>query len=494
MLERHATHVAGLAAALSSIAGAAVANRAFTHGILDRAVVAWSCIALCGAAAAAWLPRLQAWAPGWRPRASEEEAAVRRILASLALRSVSATRGPDLELKIEVESSSKNTPTRRTSSAALIAEVAEGKSRRIQLIGPAGAGKSAVATRLAVKLGETWLSGESQKVPLYIPLQMWDRPEPSPHDFEKWLEETCARLYSVRAPLVAFWIRTGGAVLVLDGLETVVDDCRDRLISALNSWASHYEASVLATCRKDVYLGLRVNMEADAVASILPLEAGQLESLVSRLAAIGMADAGRLIPALERVLDQNPAWTTALRTPLIASLIAEGTPMKEEDQLLLPGGTEADDVGLTELLRGDSLLKKGQLDSAARCYRHAHDSSSAGWRAQAAFRIGLVMEMQGLGESAHEAFVEALSLKVQKVFDREYPAAPLTAEEKKIVSIMEAGVGYDTATVACDANLSVSAAEGAISQLKQKGLVELLLYRPRARYALSSVEAVEGLV
>ncbi|MCP2340065.1 NACHT domain-containing protein [Actinomadura rupiterrae] len=213
-------------------------------------------------------------------------------------------------------------------------------SGRLVILGPLGAGKSVLATALAVQLMERHRNGP---VPVLVPLAGW---VPSREGVLKWAARRLAAAHPdlgrsvADARLVAAGLlETGRVIPVLDGLDEIPAEARATAIAELNRVGAAKLPLVL-TSRPEEYTGAveaaGTRLKDAAVVELRPLVAGQI------LASLPTADDGtgadeRWRPVVEALEsgDAEPV-REALASPLMVGLAraAYGRPDDDPSELL----------------------------------------------------------------------------------------------------------------------------------------------------------------
>ena len=123
------------------------------------------------------------------------------------------------------------------------------RNSRLVILGEPGAGKTYSLWRIAAKLAEEALENVKQPLPVIVPLNRWDDPSQSLHDFilqqMSSFSEYFEDLYRAKLILPLF-----------DALNEIPFDQREQKLPQLRDWLTKYTFnSLLLTCRKRDYRG-----------------------------------------------------------------------------------------------------------------------------------------------------------------------------------------------------------------------------------------------
>ncbi|PWK81796.1 NACHT domain-containing protein [Lentzea atacamensis] len=194
---------------------------------------------------------------------------------------------------------------------------------RTVVIGDPGAGKSTMAAKLAHDIA----SDDSGRVPFLVVLREFTESfHEGGHDLLHYLDKVCLAPYNVKPPRdgVEYLLRTGRAVVVLDGLDELVQTALRRRVVALVEGFAHLHplVPILVTARKIGYDEAPLSQDLFAQADIRQFDEHQVAEYVQRWfvldEATSPADRERL--SLSFMQDSEPI--PELRSnPLLLSLL-----------------------------------------------------------------------------------------------------------------------------------------------------------------------------
>ena len=162
--------------------------------------------------------------------------------------------------------------------------------RRLVVLGDAGAGKTALALELIVRLLEVGGNGEpGQPVPVLVSAAAFD----DRLSWDDWLAEHLAARFGLRTRVTAALIRDGLILPVADGLDEMDlgSDSRraEVLVAALNAaMRGRDRAPLVVTCRTGDYLALAEGIDQATHVEMLPLTGPE----VARYLATQFRDGG----------------------------------------------------------------------------------------------------------------------------------------------------------------------------------------------------------
>lgn len=198
-------------------------------------------------------------------------------------------------------------------------------SRRLVILGPAGAGKSMLAIRLARELLSARQPG--MPVPVIVAASAWDPAKGMPG----WIADQLVRNHPGLAQKVkdttgeearlADLMAASAVLPILDGLDELPDELREQVLTEVNAYGSGQP--IVVTSRPDEYLGA-VAATGRAIAKamvveLLPLGIPQVQEYLSE--ATSAMPEGRWTAVFRR-LDEDPGGplASALTTPLMVWL------------------------------------------------------------------------------------------------------------------------------------------------------------------------------
>jgi len=238
-----------------------------------------------------------------------------------------------------------------------IAEVFAETQEVLLVLGTPGSGKSTLLVDLCADLLSRARADENQPVPVLIDLASWsttalkprDRSRSTkPEDFVEWLLREVQRRYRIPIAVGRVWLAEGRMALLLDGLDEVRADDRDRCVEQVNALGQRSAVPRIAVAsRIEDYENLNGTLRSQHAVRVEPFDREQIEEYLDSVSP--------RLDGLRSALEREPELWGALTTPLVLDLLAltYRTGRVGED---VPTGGERDllDTFLVEMIARDS--------------------------------------------------------------------------------------------------------------------------------------------
>jgi hypothetical protein len=201
-----------------------------------------------------------------------------------------------------------------------IIEVFDAMQHPMLILGAPGAGKTTLlldlASSLATRAAESPNEQAGRIVPVLVDLADWSSARRRrrsifnlqarwARDFTTWLLATVDRRYKIPSSVGRVWLGEGRLALLLDGLDEVHPDSRDRCVQEINALQERYPIPQLAVCCR----------EADYEVMIRPLTRDQVLDYFARSELHGMA-------GVSAALADDPQLWELFTSPLILNIMA----------------------------------------------------------------------------------------------------------------------------------------------------------------------------
>lgn len=346
------------------------------------------------------------------------------------------------------------------------------------LTGLPGSGKTSVLLRLARHLLEVRQQSGVGPVPLPLSLKSWSFDE---HPLGEWVKADIHRRFFIPQPITAHWLRSGGVVLLLDGLDEVRSDRRLDCVAKLNQWIESASGTrVVVSCRFDTYREYARQLPIDQVATLMPLRPAVVRNFLQELSAKSLGESaaypGPTVNTLVDLLDAGRHRGLDLYRPVLLAALAES--LGSASGLATNTADSGKDAGALAFKLGREFAGHGDYAAARKAFTAARDDTNSGWRAQSAVRLGLLLHQDGETGAARDMLLEAMSLKLSHSFEAggfHFSSSFLDADERQVFDCMRDGISYDECQVSSSARLAPSASARALRNLRGKGLVSELL-------------------
>ncbi|GAA1563570.1 hypothetical protein GCM10009789_15840 [Kribbella sancticallisti] len=195
------------------------------------------------------------------------------------------------------------------------------------ILGAPGAGKTTLLLDLARTLAEKARSNPDQPIPVLVDLAGWStaantrREYDDPGDsallagFVRWLLDELDGRYQIPAAVGRIWLRKGKLCLLLDGVDEIASQQREKLATVLEELRRRYLIGQLAvTCRIQDYEQLPQPLRLYGAVHIRPLGRQQV---LDYFAAVGQELAGA-----RAAIEQDDDLWDLINSPLMLNVVA----------------------------------------------------------------------------------------------------------------------------------------------------------------------------
>lgn len=206
-----------------------------------------------------------------------------------------------------------------------------GQGKTLLILGEPGSGKTIALLQLAQRIIERTERDLSQPIPVVFNLSSWAKKQ---QKIEEWLIEELSEKYQVSKFLSKSWIEQEKLILLLDGLDEVKAEHRNKCVFALNIFiATHGMTDIVVCSRIKDYETLTEKLQLSSAICLQPLSSRQVYGFLEKV--------GNSLAGLKTLLQQDAKLEKFAKTPLILNIMSlayQGVP--EEDLLLQLGATE----------------------------------------------------------------------------------------------------------------------------------------------------------
>jgi hypothetical protein len=191
-----------------------------------------------------------------------------------------------------------------------ITTVFEQHGRALLILGAPGSGKTTLLLELARDLLDKAEHDESLPIPTIFNLSSWAIRRPP---IAKWLMDELNDKYFVPRKVGKIWIEGEQVLPLLDGLDEVALEYRDRCVNAINAFRREYGLVPITICsRLADYEALAVRLRMPAAILIRPLAPKEATAYIDSV--------GEPLGSLRSAVQHNPELMELFDTPLMLTL------------------------------------------------------------------------------------------------------------------------------------------------------------------------------
>jgi hypothetical protein len=199
-----------------------------------------------------------------------------------------------------------------------------GLGRSLLILGKPGAGKTIMLLELARQMIQRARSDPNEPFPMIFNLSTWKEGQA----LTSWLVQQLNLEYEVPRKIAHTWVAENRMSLLLDGLDEVGGDNRDKCVEAINDFRKQRGLTSLVVCsRIDEYSRLKTKLSLKGEITIQPLSFEQINDYVDRF--------GNSLASLRQWLREDSDLKKLAETPLLLSIMALAYKDVNPDQLLV---------------------------------------------------------------------------------------------------------------------------------------------------------------
>jgi len=203
----------------------------------------------------------------------------------------------------------KETLPAGTSVLEIFEEIGMGRS--LLILGTPGSGKTTMLLELTRQLIERAREDVTEPIPVVFNLSSWTEKL----TLADWLARELNVIYTIPKKVAPTWVKENKMLLLLDGLDEVRQESRDKCVEAINQFRKENGLTSLAVCsRSQDYADLKANLSFDGAIEIQPLTSNQVDEYFERF--------GNGLQGIKQVLAKDSALREMAETPLFLSIMA----------------------------------------------------------------------------------------------------------------------------------------------------------------------------
>ena len=184
-------------------------------------------------------------------------------------------------------------------------------SQNLLILGEPGSGKTTMLLELARETIDHAKDDETQPIPVVFNLSSWNDPRQSIAD---WLVVELNTKYNIPKKIAQGWINDDALLLLLDGLDEVVERLRDSCVRAINDFRQEHLMPLVMCSRIADYERLARQLRLDSAILIKPLTPQQIEDYLRQDSLA--------LKTVRATLQHDEVLQELAKTPLMLSIMA----------------------------------------------------------------------------------------------------------------------------------------------------------------------------
>lgn len=203
------------------------------------------------------------------------------------------------------------TPAQFVTDGRSIRTLFEKSGRSLLILGVPGSGKTFTLLELCQDMLQTAEQDPSAPIPVVLNLSTWTTEQKT---LTAWIIEQMYRQYQLAPRVSQAWLGAGQICLLLDGLDEIQEDLREKCVFAINECKEEYPLPLVVCSRKQDYEALAARLNLSTAVVIQPLNAEQVNAF--------LADPKLELSAVTEAIQQNDTLQELSQTPLMLSIMA----------------------------------------------------------------------------------------------------------------------------------------------------------------------------
>jgi hypothetical protein len=185
-----------------------------------------------------------------------------------------------------------------------------GLGRSLLILGAPGSGKTTMLLELTRQLIERAREDVTEPIPVVFNLSSWTEKL----SLADWLAGELNTIYFVPKKVASSWVKENKMLLLLDGLDEVRQESRDKCVDAINQFRTENGLTSLVVCsRIQDYAELKSRLSFDGAIEIQSLSSNQVDEYFESL--------GEGFSGIRQVLEKDVGLREIAETPLFLSIM-----------------------------------------------------------------------------------------------------------------------------------------------------------------------------
>ena len=185
-----------------------------------------------------------------------------------------------------------------------------GMGRSLLILGAPGSGKTTMLLELTRQLIERARQDVTEPIPIVFNLSSWTEKL----TLADWLARELNLIYTIPKKVAPTWVKENKMLLLLDGLDEVQEESRDRCVDAINRFRKENGLTSIVVCsRIQDYAELKIQLTFDGAIEIQPLTSKQVNEYFENL--------GKGMAGIRQVLEKDAVLREMAETPLFLSIM-----------------------------------------------------------------------------------------------------------------------------------------------------------------------------
>ncbi len=185
-----------------------------------------------------------------------------------------------------------------------------GLSRSLLILGTPGSGKTTMLLELTRQLIEVARQDGTEPIPVVFNLASWRENQ----ILADWLSEQLNSLYYVPKKTAQKLVTDNKMFLLLDGLDEVKQDLREKCVEAINEFKNAHGLNSLVVCsRIEEYQAINKKLSLAGAINLQPLTSGQVDTYFNKF--------GKNLSSLRQILRKDKTLQELTETPLMLSIM-----------------------------------------------------------------------------------------------------------------------------------------------------------------------------